>query len=163
MKKWIDEKGRLFGKVSLIDIFVILFALLMAFAVYLRFFSNETTSIRGGNDTFTYVARINGLRQWTVDGFHVGDKLWEEEHDTCMGTIKAIEVVPASWEYDLMTGEVVQASPENRYDVYLTIEAEGLVSDDRYYASRTVEIGVNGYIYFYTKYCAVSATVWSIG
>ena len=53
MKKLIDEKGRLFGKVSLVDIFVVLFACLMVFAVYLRFFSNETTSIRTDSDTFT--------------------------------------------------------------------------------------------------------------
>ena len=53
MKKLVDEKGRLFGKVSLIDIFVILFALVLAVAVYLRFFTNETTSLRGENDTCT--------------------------------------------------------------------------------------------------------------
>lgn len=163
MSKFVDEKGRIFGKVSLIDIFVLFFALVMVFAVYLRFFSNETTSLRGGNDTFTYVACVRGVRQWTVDGFHVGDKLWEDDHETCLGTIAGIEAVPTKWEYDLMTGEIVTASAENRYDVYLTIEAEGLVSNNRYYAARTFEIGANGTIYFYTKYCSVSATVWSIG
>lgn len=73
MKKLVDEKGRLFGKVSLIDIFVILFALVLAVAVYLRFFTNETTSLRGENDTFTYTLRVNGVRSWTVDGFREGD------------------------------------------------------------------------------------------
>ena len=36
MSKLVDEKGRIFGKISLIDIFALFFALLMVFAVYLR-------------------------------------------------------------------------------------------------------------------------------
>lgn len=163
MKKLIDEKGRLFGKVSLIDIFVILFALVMVFAVYLRFFSNETTSVRGESDTFSYTIRVNGVRQWAIDGFHVGDKLWEPEYDVCIGTITGIETTPATMEYDLMNGTLVVAGSERRYDVYLTVEAEGLISNGRYYASRTYELGANFMMSFYTKYCSVMGTVWSMG
>lgn len=162
MKKLVDEKGRLFGKVSLIDIFVILFALALAFAVYLRFFTNETTSLRGENDTFTYTLRINGVRTWTVDGFQVGDKIWDTDHDTYLGVITGVEAVPATWEYDLMDGSSTVAGSENRYDVYLTVEAEGLISNGRYYASRTFELGANGTLYFYTKYCSVSGTIWAM-
>lgn len=162
MKKVIDEKGRLFGKVSLIDIFVVLFALVMVLAVYLRFFSHETTSVRGGNDTFSYTVRINAVRQWTVDGFHVGDKLWDSDHDTYIGTITQVRSEPATWEYDLIDGTLKVANSEGRYDLYLTVEAEGLIKNGRYYASRTYEVGANGIVYFYTKYCSVSGTVWSM-
>lgn len=163
MKKVIDEKGRLFGKVSLIDIFVVLFALAMVFAVYFRFFSNETTSVRGKSDTITYTIRVNGVRQWAVDGFHVGDKLWEPEFDLCIGTITGIETTPATWEYDLMNGTQTVAGSEGRYDVYLSVEVEGLISKGHYYASRTYELGANFMIRFYTKYCDVVGTVWNIG
>ncbi|MCC8090826.1 MAG: DUF4330 domain-containing protein, partial [Oscillospiraceae bacterium] len=36
MKKIIDENGRLFGRVSILDLFVLLIALVLAFAVYSR-------------------------------------------------------------------------------------------------------------------------------
>lgn len=163
MKKLIDEKGRLFGKVSLIDIFVLLFALVMAFAVYLRFFSNETTSIRADSDTFTYAVKVEGVRQWTVDGFHEGDKMWDSDHDTYIGTITSVRAEPSVGEFTLADGSYKMAPREGRYDVYLTVEAEGLISNGRYYASRTYEVGTNSGIYFYTKYCSVSATVWSMG
>ena len=163
MKKLVDEKGRLFGKVSLIDIFVILFALVLAVAVSLRFFTNETTSLRGENDTFTYTLRVNGVRSWTVDGFREGDELWDTDHDTYLGTITKVESAPAVWEYDLMDGSFKEAPARDRYDVYLTVEADGLISNGRYYASRTFEMGANATLYFYTKYCSVAATIWTMG
>ena len=162
MKKLIDEKGRIFGKVSLLDIFVVLFALVMVLAIYLRFFSNETTSIRTGSDTFTYTLRVNGVRMWTVDGFHVGDKLWDWENDIYLGTITGIETTPATWEYDLINGSLTVANSEGRYDLYLSVEVDGLIRDGRHYASRTYEVGVNGSMAVYTKYCSVTGTVWSI-
>ena len=162
MKKVIDEKGRLFGKVSLIDIFVVLFALLMVFAVYLRFFSNETTSVRAGTDTFGYTVKVEGVRQWPVDGFHVGDKMWDTDHDTYIGTITSVRSEPAAREFEMADGTLKVGEREGRYDVYITVEAEGLISNGRYYASRTYEVGANSGIYFYTKYCSVAATVWSM-
>lgn len=160
--KLIDERGRLFGKVSLIDILVILFALVMALAVYLRFFSNETTSIRSEGDTFAYTVKVDGVRQWTVEGFHVGDKLWDSDHDTYIGTITSVRSEPSTYEAILADGTYRMAQREGRYDVYLTVEAQGLISNGRYYASRTYEVGANSGIYFYTKYCSVAATVWSM-
>ena len=162
MKKIVDEKGRLFGKVSLIDIFVVLFALLMVLAVYLRFFSNETTSLRAGNDSFAYTVKVEGVRQWTVDGFHVGDKMWDTDHDTYIGTITDIRYEPAVKEFEMADGTLKAGVREGRFDVYISVEAEGLISNGRYYASRTYEVGANSGIYFYTKYCSVAATVWSM-
>lgn len=163
-KKWIDERGRIFGKVSVIDIFAVLFAVAMVFAFYLRFFASETTSIRENDtDTFTYTVKIDGVRQWTVDGFHEGEKLWDSDNDTLLGTILSIETTPAEGEVVLVDGTTVVATKDNRYDVYLTVEAEGLISNSgRYFASRTYEVGVNSPVYFYTKYCSVSGTVWSL-
>ncbi len=134
----------------------------MVFAVYLRFFSNETTAVRGGGDTFTYTVKIDAVRQWTVDGFHEGDKLWDSDQDTYIGTIREVRVEPSTWEFTLVNGTTKVAPREDRYDVYLTVEAQGLISNGRYYASRTYELGANTAVYFYTKYCAVTATVWSI-
>lgn len=163
-KKWIDERGRIFGKVSIIDLFAVVFALAMVFAFYLRFFSGETTSIRESDaDTFTYVVKIDSVRQWTVDGFHEGEKLWDSDNDTLLGTIRSIEVKPAESEVYLVDGTSAVVTKDNRFDVYLTVDADGLISENgRYFASRTYELGANTPIYFYTKYCEVSGTVWSL-
>lgn len=164
MAKRIDNKGRIFGKVSVIDLFVVVFALAMVFAFYLRFFRSETTSVRAEDaDTFTYTVKIDGVRQWTVDGFHEGEQVWDSDNDTLLGTIKEIEAVPATAEVSLVNGTTVVTEKDNRFDIYLTIEADGLISENgRYFASRTYELGVNTPIYLYTKYCWVSGTVWDL-
>lgn len=163
-RKWIDERGRILGKVSLIDIFAVVFVLAMAFAFYLRFFANETTATRAdGNDTFTYTVKIDTVRQWSVDGLHVGETLWDSDNGTVLGTITAISPTPATAEVTLVDGTMKTIEKENRYDIYLTIEADGLITETgRCFASRTYEIGVNTPIYFYTKYCSVVGTVWSL-
>lgn len=163
-KKWIDERGRILGKVSLIDVFAVVFALAIVFAFYLRFFASDTTSAQAaGNDTFTYTVKIESVRQWSVDGFHVGETLWDSDNNTVLGTITSIEHTPATAEATLVDGTTKMVERENRYDIYLTIKADGLITETgRYFASRTYEIGVNTSISFYTKYCSVSGTVWSL-
>lgn len=163
MKKIIDENGRLFGKVSILDLFVLLIALVLAFAVYSRFFTKEATATAATNDTFTYQIFVTGVRQQTVDALRAGDTVYENDDNTLIGTITDVEVGEVSQEYALSDGSYVLASSENRYQVILTVEASGLVSGGRYYASRTYELGAGAPLTFYTKYCSTSGTVWSIG
>lgn len=161
--KLFDKNGRLFGKISVIDILVIVIVIVLGFAVYSRFFTKETTAVATVNDNFEYQICVKGVRQLTADALRVGDRLYDSEHDTYLGTITAVEVKDSYGEYATLDGEYVVAPIENRVDVILTLSAEGLVSAGRYYASRTYELGVNSSLTFYTKYCCTTGYVWSVG
>ncbi len=44
MNKFIDEKGRIFGKISIIDIIVIILAIILVCAVFVRTSQNKSAS-----------------------------------------------------------------------------------------------------------------------
>ena len=161
-KKLIDEKGRLFGAVSIVDLFAVLLVIVLAFAVYSRFFTKETTALAAVNDTFTYVLRVESVRQVTVDVLRVGDVIYDTDNDIKLGVITDIEYGDAMRESKRADGSYVYTPVENRYDVTLTISADGLISSGRYYASRSFEISANAQVWFHTKYCSTSGTVWEI-
>jgi hypothetical protein len=160
--KIIDEKGRLFGKISLIDILVVVIVVVLAFAVYTRFFQKEQTAVAVSNDTFTYELKIKSVRDLTANALQVGDVLYDSDNETYLGKISNISVTPSYTESVTADGVYVVAPMENRYDVVLTIDSEGLISAGRYYASRTYELSVNASVGFHTKYLTASAFVWSI-
>ena len=160
--KLIDEKGRIFGKISLIDIIVVALAAVLALGLYARFFVNEKTALVMAGDKFTYEIKISSVRTFTADALQVGDKLWEKDNDTYIGTITDVRREPATQVMKLLDGSYEVVPAENRYDVYLTVEGEGLVSNGRYYASRTFEISQNAVVNIYSKYCATGSVIWQI-
>lgn len=161
--KIIDKNGKLFGKISIIDILVVAIVIVLAIAVYSRFFTKTTTAVAAVNDSFEYQLCIKGVRELTVDALRVGDKVYDSENNTYLGTITAIEVTDAYGEYSTLDGEYVVAPIEGRKEAVLTISADGLISAGRYYASRTYEVCANSTLTFYTKYCCTTGYVWSVG
>ncbi len=151
-RKLIDEKGRIFGAVSLLDILAVLVAAALAAAVYIRFFSEGRVTGGGEEDKFTYVLRLEGVRQETIDALRVGDKLYDAENSTCIGTLSAKNTEEARDFYQTLDGQIVERPVPDRYDLCLTVEASGIVSGGVCYAARTLEILENATLYYKTKY-----------
>jgi hypothetical protein len=163
MKKIIDERGRLFGKVSIIDIFVILIVLALGAALYIKFNVLDFTAKSGDTDTLTYTVTIYGVRQYTIDGLRTGDLLYDTNSSgNAIGTITAIEVTDAKKAAETLDGTIVLGNYIGRYDVTLTVTAGGVVSSGRYLVGRTYELNANSEREFQTKYCLFEATITSL-
>jgi len=162
-RKLIDENGRLFGAVSAVDVLVVILVLVLAAGVYTRYFRKTETSVSAGGDRIVYQLRVQTARQLTADALRVGDKLYESDNDTPIGTIADIDVQPARQETQRADGTMVYGTVENRLDITLTVEADGLITDGRYLVSKTYEINANTSVSAYTKYCTVNGVIWSIG
>ena len=161
-RKIIDENGKFFGLVSLLDIGAVLLAAALAFAVYTRFFTVETTSVTVGSAPFTYELRIQNVRDINEDSLLPGDVLYSTENNVVLGSVTQVEMVESVAAGLRADGVYVTAPAEDRYDLIVQVEAEGIVSGGRYFASRTFEISPNESIDFYTKYYTSSGTVWSV-
>lgn len=162
-RKIIDDKGKLFGFISAIDLLVVLVALVLGAAVYVRFFSGGTAATTAAkNDPFTYQINVQEVRYSTYESFKIGDNVYDSENGTWIGKISDISCEPAMGEFPLADGTFVYSPIENRYDVMLTLNSEGMVSNGRYYASRIYEITTNSKVELFTKYCTTSGYVWNI-
>jgi hypothetical protein len=161
MKKIIDEHGRVFGKVSIIDFLVVLIAIVLGVALYVKYNVLEVTSVAGKTDTFSYTITIYGAREYAVDGLQIGDALYDKNGSggNTVGSITDKKVTDATKASELLDGTVVMGKYEGRYDITLTITANGAVSGGRYLVNKTYEVNTNSIRNFYTKYCAFEATI----
>ena len=95
--KLMDKNGRLFGKISVIDVVVVLVVLVMAAALYVKNTSLSHTSTRVTNTPITYQVTAYNVRQYVADAIQEGDLVYDQDYSTggTLGAIQSIEVQPS--------------------------------------------------------------------
>jgi hypothetical protein len=73
----IDEKGRLFGVVSVIDLCILL-VVLVAVGGFAYKITGATRFSRWGRHPITMVLQIKNVRQFAVDAIDIGDDIYEK-------------------------------------------------------------------------------------
>lgn len=162
MSKIIDENGRLFGKISIIDIIVIILAIILVCAVFARTSQNKAANVNETMDKITYTFKVENIRQETAESVIAGDKLYDEDSGVCLGTIKKTNINSAHKLAQTADGTYVNGEVSGRSDLEMTVEAECRVADGRYYSERTAEISVNMEKDVQTKYAKFTGRVMEI-
>lgn len=163
--KIIDRNGRLFGKISIIDVLVIVVVAVMAVALYVKTNHKEITGTTAENPSIKFQILVEGVRTYVGDAVQVGDKLYDLDYSSggeALGKITAIEVMPGSslTEFSDGTSEVVPM--EDCVNLLLTVEGEGIVNDGFYSINRVYNLGVNSHRNYYTRFAQFKGTVYSI-
>lgn len=162
--KIMDRNGRLFGKISIVDVVVILVVLVMGAAIYYKTHQPQT-----GNKVTTtkivYEMQLQNQPQYVVDAIKVGDHMYDKDRSTggSLGEILDIQVAPGTKQAELSDGTVAMVPCEGYYNVTLTLQAEALIeSDGNYAVNRIYDLGVNSTRNFNTKYAYFVGTISSI-
>lgn len=125
----VDEKGRLFGKVNLLDLVVVLLVL----AVAGRFgYSRLKANVATGQDKVIEMAiLVPNVSKATVDALKVGDVLKDSKSGTVIGKLVKVEPAQAVVAFEDPAGMVHQrqASPD-RFDVRVTVSGTARVTDN---------------------------------
>lgn len=162
--KLIDRNGRLFGKVSIIDVIVVAVVLVLAAALNMKNNHLSHTSTSVTNDPITYQVRVSGLRNYVADAVQEGDLMYDQDRSSggTLGKILSIEVLPSAKMAEFNDGTVDVVPAEDCVNLLLTIQGEGIVSDGRVLLNRIYDLGVNSARNFYTKYAQFTGTVTDI-
>jgi hypothetical protein len=124
----IDKKGRIFGTINVIDFTVALFIVLAAVAA-LSYFS-LSGKVNGEIKKVTYQIEMQKQTKSFADGIEIGDFIYEADKNVLIGTIAGKKVSPAvTVNPDLVQGKFVKAVVPDLYDVVLTVETDGVISD----------------------------------
>ncbi|MCL2827944.1 MAG: DUF4330 domain-containing protein [Oscillospiraceae bacterium] len=159
MKNWIDEKGRLFGKVSIIDLGIIFLVVLIALGAFVKFVVLDQTRLTT-ELSVRYTLQIHGIRDWTVNNIRVGDAVFSGITD--VGTIVSVAAQPQETVLS-GDGKIWRAYVPERYTLYVEIEATATVSEGRYLISRTVPMSVsNSPTWLTTKFAIFGGTITEI-
>ena len=162
MRKIIDDRGRFFGFISVIDVIFAVVVIILAIAVYTKFNVLESPIIASNTVTVDYTVRIPGIRSSNVKHLRPGDKLYLLEVNTYIGTIIDVDVQDAESVEFLVDGTYAVAKVWDRYDVILTVETQCSYSNGRYYAERTFELNTNAEHWLCTKYNQLNGTIMTI-
>lgn len=121
---FIDEKGKLFGKINLVDAVVLLFIVLALLGVVYRLYFTSRIIQPAVPESITYKATLAGVRRMSADALNVGDTVFLEPSNQLMGTITEKLVEPAKGNVVKTNGEVVESTMPGRYNVHMTINVE---------------------------------------
>lgn len=162
--KIIDRNGRLFGKISVIDVLVIAVVLVMAVALYVKNNTLAHTSTSTTNTKITYQVLAQGVRTYVGDAVQVGDLMYDQDRSSggTLGEIIDVQVLPSSKLAEFKDGTVESVPVEDGVNLLITVRGEGLLSEGRYLLNRVYDLGVNSSRNFYTPYAQFTAVVTSI-
>ena len=125
----IDDKGRVKGRISIIDIILVVALLVLSAGFAYRNLSPRLAPIVNPTDVFYVTITQTRLRHFVTDAIDVGDVVFRQHERNPIGRVTHIELRPA-FDYMLKTdGTVVLAEMEDRHTIFITVEAMGSITE----------------------------------
>lgn len=152
----IDEKGKLFGKISVIDLLVILVFIAAIVGCGYKFFGHNDTVKVSANDTFTAVLRIDAVKSFLPDVIEEGEAVYEK-HGGKIGTITDVRTEP--YQGIVTDKDNKYLTFENRYSVYVTLECKGRVNDKGFYSEGNCQLYDGGNLQLQSRLFTCDAVV----
>ncbi len=158
----INKEGKLFGKISVIDIAVVLIIVTLAVGIYSRFATgNETIATSGEKITCTFF--VKNLRMCTVDALKKGGPLYDKVSKEYIGEITDVTYTGGEYQVNMADGTFLNLVPEERYNTYVTVEFSGKIGDIGYYTAANKYLAPGTSVIISSKYAQCESDVYSIG
>ncbi len=156
------KDGKVFGKINILDFFVLLVIVLLVIGAILKFgkFNNKTDE--SSTQTIEYKIEVKSIREFTINALASGDTVYDSQTGVNIGKITNVEKKPAE-TYDVAeNGEIMKVYNPYRYDIVITIETPGDASKDAYYANKTIELKLDSEKKIETKYAKTTGKIMEI-
>ncbi len=156
-----DKNGKIKGKISIIDILVVLLIVVVIAGIAARYGSKVTTAVKSDKG-FEYVLRVENVREYTVNALNRKGRVTDKKSEKDLGEIVDVKVENATQQSVTASGEVKNPETPGRYTCYVTIHATGKESDDNYILDDSTELSVGRNIDLYSKYVKTSGDIVSV-
>lgn len=124
----LDNKGRLFGKINMVDLLIVLLLVSIAAGAYLFFFGGSDNQV-AETGKVVYDFEITNVNKDFVDAITPGDPIRDSNRGNELGTVVSKTSREATMlNEDLINGRYVIAEVPDAYDVIITIEANGNIT-----------------------------------
>lgn len=123
------KNGKLFGKINLFDLLVIVLILALVFGVCYKFLVLDKEEALNTVEV-TYDLKIETVRDVTVNAFREGDTVYHYTLEEPIGTVEKITAITANDPFDTLTGEALSAPVEDRFDLVVTVKGTAVRQDD---------------------------------
>ncbi|MCL2853035.1 MAG: DUF4330 domain-containing protein [Defluviitaleaceae bacterium] len=124
----IDKNGRLFGKISVLDVAVVLLFAAMVAGFVMRGGTATAAQIIAANQEFYVVLSVERVREYSVNAVNIGDMFFEQ-HAALLGEVVDFWDEPADDIVRLDDGTLVVMESEYRRNLFVRLRAQGYISD----------------------------------
>ena len=164
MKKIIDENGRLFGRVSVIDVGVLLLAVVLVAAFVTKDEVTPIAVVAAPMQDVSYVVTITNMPEGRLESLREGDTLYDAETKYALGKVASVEAEDCTISMLKADGTYVMAPIEGRYNVTVHVDAKAMVDERQHiYVNRTNHIAVGLSLDLYTKSTLFGGVITEIG
>lgn len=156
-----NSKGKLFNKVNVIDILIIILVIVAIAGAYFRFNGNNVVAVNKGCE-FYYSITIREIRENNKNllAESVGtDFRLDGKVSSSMGTLVKVDPTDAITEIEKTDGSIVSAAVPEKYDVVLTFKVNGYKNDSGYLTPEMHEICAGKEYSITNIYCLVKGAV----
>ena len=143
----IDSSGKLFGKVSLLDIFIILAVIALFIGFFYSQLSEQVGIFVAPTEVFYVTFEANGLRAVNAETLEEGNIVFRRHDNEPLGIVTRIEPIePATYLLAKSDGTVVHAIMEDRYRLVFTVRSQGSITSFGYFVNGNDHIAVGSIV-----------------
>lgn len=145
----LDKKGKLFGKISIIDILIVCILVLAVAGALVAWqkinagtvlTENKSLVQNSALDTLEISMRLKGVRQMTRDAISVGDEVYMKDTGKYLGEVVSVTSEPhKQFIYD-STGRPINAEVPEQLDVTIVLHVPGKRLSGGYYTADNIHL-----------------------
>ncbi len=145
----LDKRGKLFGKVSIVDILVVFIVIVMAIGSYATWQKINNNIVLTENkglvknnalDTLEVTMRFEEVRQNTAQALKVGDEVFMADTGKYLGEIVSVKAVPATRLIYDMNGKAIDAPVPERFHVFVVVHVPGKRLQNGYFTADNIQL-----------------------
>lgn len=126
--KVINEKGKIFGLINIIDMCVLLMVLLIIMGGF-KLFGNRWAKVQPNGEVYVQL-EVSNVRQATIDGLKIGDELNYYDENIEFGTIEEKTVEPFIDNIQTDDNKLVATEVPNKYVINLKMKCKAYITED---------------------------------
>lgn len=154
-----NKNGKLFGKISIIDIIVVVCIVVLAFGLYSHFTSSSDAVTSSSKTKVEFVYKVKSVRDFTVDALKKGGPMYDKETKEYMGEIIGVTADIARMEIGLIDGSYKEVEVPEKYDVYVTVQVDGKANSLGFYTNENRFIGSGSTVVAWSKYALTEGEI----
>lgn len=147
-------------KFNILDLFIILMVILLGVGGIYKMKKMNISDLASPKPIELKI-RVKGREQIGIDFIKKGDILREYDTGIVLGKIKEIEVKPAVDEVVTIEGEVKLAEIPERFDLYIDIDGEALITDNSIISGKS-ELRIGNKLVLKEKWYALDSIILEI-
>ena len=129
--KIIDSQGKLFSKINIVDLAIVIAVIVLALSAFMKFDKSEKTM--SSDKVLEYTMEVTKIRKPTIDALNKNSEIKDDETGKILGEIIDVEVSKAVDNVELADGTYKKVQLQGKFDLLLTVRVKGTETEDNFY------------------------------